>query len=166
MPKGFFTQGAAVLFSRPIALREIEPLLRAFRVVKLTDEATAPDLSGPSLTLGFRPEVNGYVSVDVQDHPWPDHMGDVKTETGLFAAWTMGHFGPFAFPGNLQRAAEQSWSWSEASSLPGRHRAFVRIRSSYVFGARDDALVRGAWHRVGSYSKPAPFSNTAGYRRP
>ena len=52
-----------------------------------------------------------------------------------------GHFGPFAFPGSLQRAAEQSWGWKEAKSLPAEHRAFIRIRLSYLFGADDDALV-------------------------
>jgi hypothetical protein len=141
MAKGFFTQGVCVLLSRPATLDEVEPLLRDFRVVKRVDDAPTPEMGGPSLIVAFRPEVNGYLSVDLSDHPWPDHMGDPKTDVTLFAAWSMGHYGPLAFPGGLERAAQQSWSWKEAKSLPDRHRAFLRIRSSYIFGAGDDTPV-------------------------
>jgi hypothetical protein len=141
MPKGFFTQGVCVLLERPATLDDIARLLRDFQVVKRIDRADNPDMGGPSLVIPFRPDVNGYVSVDLQDRPWPDQMGDPKGAPRLFAAWSMGHFGPFAFPGNLQRAAEQSWGWQEAAALPGQHRAFIRVRSSYVFGGDGDAPV-------------------------
>src|SRR5213595_2300860 len=111
MAKGFFTQGAAVLLSRAPTLDEIERLLHSFRIVRRDDEGGKPDLSGPSVILAFRPEVNGYVSVDLQSRPWPDHMGDPKSDPMLFGAWSMGHFGPLAFPGSLERAGHQSWSW-------------------------------------------------------
>jgi hypothetical protein len=141
MAKGFFTQGVCALLSRPATLDEIEPLLREFQIVGRIDDAATPDLGGPSFTVAFRPEVNGYLTVDCQDRPWPDHMGDPQREPMLFGAWSMGHFGPLAFPGNLQRAAEQSWGWDRAKAVPGQHRAFVRVRSSYLFGASDDAKV-------------------------
>jgi hypothetical protein len=141
MAKGFFTQGVCVLLSRAATLDEIEPLLREFRIVRRIDDAQTPDMGGPSFTVAFRPDVNGYVSVDIQNRPWPDHMGDPKTEPMLFGAWSMGHFGPLAFPGNLLRAAQQSWSWEGAKGVPAQHRAFLRVRSSYVFGAADDAKV-------------------------
>src|SRR5689334_20023785 len=78
MAKGFFTQGAAILMSRPVTLDEIEPLLGAFQIVKRDEKGVEPNLSGPSLLVAFRPEVNGYISIDLQNRPWPDHMGDPK----------------------------------------------------------------------------------------
>jgi hypothetical protein len=141
MAKGLFTQGAAVLFSSSPTLDELEDLLREFSVPKRDDKGTEPDLSGPSLVVTYRPQVNGYVTVDVQARQWPDHMGDPAKEPMLFGAWSMGHFGPFAYPGGLQRAGEQSWSWVEGASIPAAHRAFVRIRLSYLFGADDNARV-------------------------
>lgn len=141
MAKGFFTQGVCVLLSRPAALDQLEPLLGEFRIVKRIDDAPSPDMSGPSFTVEFRPDVNGYVSVDCRDRPWPDHMGDTKNEPVLFGAWSMGHFGPHAYPGNLQRAAQQSWVWEGGKTIPAQHQAFIRVRSSYVFGARDEDKV-------------------------
>jgi hypothetical protein len=83
----------------------------------------------------MRPEVNGYVLVDVLPHPWPDKMGDPKADPELFGAWGMGWFGPFVFPGNLMRAVEHSRGWSSAAQKTAEHAAFVRIKSSYVLGA-------------------------------
>jgi len=140
MPKGLFSQGVSVLLSRPTTLDELAPLLRDFPIAKRNDEGSG-HMGGPSWLIPFRPEVNGYVSVDLQDHPWPDHMGDPERETELLAAWSMGGFGPFAFPGNLERTGQQAWGWQEAGALAQRHRAFLRVRSSYIFGAAGEAPV-------------------------
>lgn len=59
----------------------------------------------------------------------------------LFGAWGMGHFGPCTFPGALERAVQHAYRFRDAIRLVPRHRAFVRIRSSYVFGASDDAPI-------------------------
>jgi hypothetical protein len=142
MAKGFFTQSACVLLSRPATLDEVAPLLGKFEIVGRIDAANdSADLAGPSLLLSFLPEVNGYVQIDLQDRAWPDHMGDPKNEPMLFGAWSMGHFGPLAFPGNLRRAAEQSWRWKGGREIPQQHRAFLRIRSSYIFGAGPEVRV-------------------------
>jgi len=53
----------------------------------------------------------------------------------------MGQFGPGTWPGGLERACQQSWGWPDGRSIPLAHQAFVRIRSSYGFGAADDAPV-------------------------
>ncbi len=149
MPKGFFTQSACVLLSNTTSLAAIIPLLSEFTMAKRVDQVTDPNLGGPALILSFRPEVNGYANVDVRNVKWPDHMGDPKTDAMLFAAWTMGHYGPFTFPGSLRRAQEQLWAWPEGKAVADRHVAAIQIRTSYVFGggkgvpimpADDDAL--------------------------
>jgi len=141
MAKGFFTQGVVVLLRRAPSLDEIVATLRRHVVVTRTDDAAALDLAGPSLRIPYRPASNGYVAIDVQPRVWPDHMGDPRNEPKLFGAWSMGHFGPFAFPGGLQRAAAHAWSWADGRNVPSQHRAFVRVRLTYLFGARDDARV-------------------------
>ena len=96
-------------------------------------------LSGPSLIVAYRPEVNGYVSVDIVDRPWPDHMGS-KQEQSLLGAWALGHFGPYTYPGNLERAKVYG-HWKPGARLADRHDSFVRITASYVFGGKPDQKV-------------------------
>jgi hypothetical protein len=132
--KGRYTASACVLFEQPVALEQLEGALTEFDIVNRIPEVTNWMFGGPALTVAFRPEINGYVAVDTVDKPWPDHMGDPKTEALLFGAWMMGHFGPFAFPNGLKRAAQHSWGWPEGNTIPARHGAFVRIQASYVFG--------------------------------
>jgi hypothetical protein len=84
MPRGFFTQSVCVLLAKPTSLDAITPLLSEFRIAKLIDEFKEIHFGGPSLIVAFRPEVNGYISVDVRDGTWPDHMGDPKAEPMLF----------------------------------------------------------------------------------
>jgi hypothetical protein len=140
--KGLYTQGIAVLFERPVSLQELEAALVGFEIVQRTADSSEWAFGGPTLVLSFRPEVNGYVAVDTVAREWPEEMGDPKNDFLVFGAWSMGHFGPMTFPGALARAASQSWHWPDGESVPGRHRAFVRVRASYVFGRGDgDALV-------------------------
>src|SRR5262245_17796907 len=133
--KGLFTQLAAVLLSAPVDLNEISPLLAPFGSLARLPGTTDWAIGGESLVFAFLPEVNGKVIVDVASQPWPDSMGDPKNEAMLFCAWSMGHFGPFAFPGNLSRAMQQSWGWPEGKEAAAAHKAFIRIRTSYIFGA-------------------------------
>ena len=140
--KGLTTQCLAVLLSEPVTLDRLEAAIPDFPVLKrLTDPPSAWPFGGPGLVVGFRPEVNGYVSVDVVDHPWPDDMGDPQTSTTLFGAWSMGFFGPFAYPGGLARAGQQAWAWEDAQQVASRHKAFLRVLSSYSFGAEREAPV-------------------------
>jgi len=141
MPKGFHTQGLIILLESPQSLNVLRRYLSPFEVVKEAAAAEEVWMFGPSLTVAYRPEVNGYVSVDVVNQRWPDHMGDPKKEAMLFACWSMGYFGPFAYPRGLQRAVEQSWTWKEAGATVQKHTAFVRLRTSYIYGAGRDAKV-------------------------
>jgi hypothetical protein len=134
--KGFITQALAILLRSPLPSREIEERLGEFKIAKRA-EATAP--GGPSTLVAYRPDVNGYVLIDVVDVRWPNRMGDPKTEPEVFAAWASGDFGPGAWPGGLERACQHSWVWPEGRSVPLQHQSFIRIRCSYVFGAGPEA---------------------------
>ena len=138
MPKGMFTQGICVLLERVPSLDELEAVLEEFEVCDRLEADEDWELSGPSLTVAYRPECNGLVTIDIVDRTWPDHMGDPTNEAMIFGAWSMGHFGPFAYPGGLQRASQQCWAWEPGKTISERHTAFIRIRSSYTFGAEED----------------------------
>ena len=139
--KGLFPQGIAILARGPIPLAELKPLLPAHPFLKEVPASGDWTLAGETAVIAYRPEINGYISLDTVPQPWPDHMGSPKEEPTLFTAWGMGQFGPHTFPGNLQRATEQAWHWPEARDQVPAHRAFLRLRLSYVFGAGPDARV-------------------------
>jgi hypothetical protein len=140
--KGFFTQGVSLLTNGQTTIDNIKSALRqqGFDVVKESPADEGWAFFGPSLVVAFLPEVNGYAAVDVVNQPWPDSMGDPKSDSMTFGAWSMGFFGPFAFPGNLARAQQHAWSWQAGRTIPEGHRGFIRIRMSYVFGSKKDAL--------------------------
>jgi hypothetical protein len=141
MPKGFFSQGVAVLLKNEVSLDEMADALGEFEIVNRVESTESWEFGGPSLTLAYRREVNGLVSVDIVAQPWPDEMGHPQEAPTLFGAWSMGHFGPFAFPGSLQRAVAHDYVWRDAKTVVPQHGAFLRIRASYIFGAGDDAPV-------------------------
>jgi hypothetical protein len=138
MAKGYFTQGVALLCERAPTVDELAGVLGSFEVVGRREAADSWALGGPSVLVSFQPGVNGYVMIDTVGQRWPDPMGDPKQEPMIFAAWSMGNFGPYAFPGGLARAAQQCWAWEPGRTIADRHQAFVRVRSSYAFGAKDD----------------------------
>jgi hypothetical protein len=139
--KGFFTQGLAILLRNSPSLRAVEERLGDFEIIDRVEYSAAWATGGPSVVVPYRPDVNGFVSIDVVDQRWPDRMGDPKADAGVFAAWGMGHFGPGAWPGGLERACQHSWGWPEGRSVPLQHQAFIRIRCSYLFGADANALL-------------------------
>jgi hypothetical protein len=134
--KGFITQTLAILLRKPPPSRKIEERLGEFKIARHV-EASEP--GGPSTLIAYRPDVNGYVLIDMVDGQWPDRMGDPKAEPEVFAAWASGDFGPGTWPGALERACLHSWVWPEGRSVPLQHQSFVRIRCSYVFGAGPEA---------------------------
>lgn len=140
-PRGWtFPATVCALLDAPVPLAEIARALAEYPIMREAPGAPGEygwTLGGPSLLVAYRPEVNGYVQVDLVSRPWPDAMGSPKDDTApLFAAWAMGHFGPSSFPGALERAMRYTGSNEEALREAGaRHRAFLRVRLSYVFGA-------------------------------
>jgi hypothetical protein len=132
--KGMVTACVCVLFDRPVRVEQLAAALAEFGVLKQTPGGERWEFGGPSVVIPYRRDANGLIAVDVVDRPWPDHMGDPKKEAMLFGAWSMGHFGPFAFPNGLHRAVHNCWSWPEAETVLGRHKTFVRLKTSYVYG--------------------------------
>jgi hypothetical protein len=142
MPKGNFTQCVCILLNRTPSLDEVAQSLSNVADIVSRQEATEDwQFFGPSLTIAFQPQVNGYVAVDVVDRPWPDEMGDPEKDAALFGAWALGYFGPSAFPLGLARASDQSWCWDGDAEIAHNHSSFIRIRTSYVFEADEDAPV-------------------------
>lgn len=141
MPKGFFTQTVCILLKRPVSIERAANALTAFNICASRPPAESWVFGGPSLTLAFRPEVNGYVAVDIIDRPWPDSMGDPNTDSEVFGAWTLGQFGPFTYPRGLERASQHSWAWEGGRSIAHQHSGFIRVRTSYLFGADGDLRV-------------------------
>ena len=142
MPKGFFSQCFCILLDRNVALAELESKLAAYKIVSRIENPDCPWMfAGPSLVLAYNPDANGYMSVDVVPHKWPDHMGHPEDEQELFAAWATSQFGPFPYPKGLERASQQSWTWEGAESAIANHNAFLRLRMSYSFDVPEDAPV-------------------------
>lgn len=143
MAKGFFTQGMSLLTDGRTAIDSVRTALEknGFEIVNQTAAQDNWCFGGATVVIPFLPQVNGYVTVDVVDHPWPDTMGDPKSDPMMFGAWSMGYFGPFAFPGSLTRAGQHSWTWEPGRAIAGDHHGFIRVRMSYVLGAQPDRPV-------------------------
>jgi hypothetical protein len=146
MAKGFFTQCVSLLTNGQTTIENVKAALRqqGFEIAKQVPAQENWALGGPTIVIAFLADVNGYVAVDVVNQPWPDSMGDPKSDSITFAAWSMGHFGPLAFPGGLARARQHAWAWQPAQRISEGHHGFIRLRTSYVFGAEKDAPVMPA----------------------
>jgi hypothetical protein len=136
--KGIFTQCVSVLFSRDPSLEQLEASLSSFEIRGRQTKNPSWPFSGPSITVAFRPEINGFMVVDIVNHSWPDSMGEARVDPVLFGAWSLGNFGPFTHPGALARATQQSLLWNTHGDMASDHEAFIRIRSSYVLGTQGE----------------------------
>ena len=141
MPRGIYTQTVCILLRDSVTLAQLQPLLEQYTIRKQVQASDNWGFGGPTYVIDYRPEVNGYVAVDVVNHPWPDDMGDPKEDPEIFGAWSMSGFGPVTFPAGLTRAMQQSWVWPEGKTLPTQHQGFIRVRSSYAFGADENAPI-------------------------
>src|SRR5438034_3543744 len=123
MAKGLFTQGVCLLTNGQTTIDDVRSALeeKEFEIVKRAAPQKDWRFGGPTLVVAYLPEDNGYAAVDVVNQPWPDTMGDPKGDAKTFAAWSMGHFGPFAFPGALARAGEHAWAWQPGRTVAGAH---------------------------------------------
>jgi hypothetical protein len=138
------TQCVCVLLDRAPTTEEIAARLSGYRGLGEARAAEGEDgwaIGGPSLTVDYRSDVNGKARIDILDRSWPDEMGSPDREPLIFAAWSMGHFGPTTYPGSLRRALLHNQAFPESDTLVPRHRAVVRVRTSYFFGVDRDAPV-------------------------
>ncbi len=132
MAKGLFTQGMCVLLREPIAITKLEAKLKQFELVG-RHESIEDDDAPETLVFSYQPQSGGHLLVTPSNSCWPDDMGDPDETPERFVAWSLGQFGPLAFPGCLQRATEQSWGW-DGSEATESHTAHVRLLISYVLG--------------------------------
>ena len=133
MAKGLFTQGMCILLRKPVATSELEKRLSAFNFVG-RQESIEDDDAPETLVYEYKPNTNGHLLVTPATNVWPDDMGDPDESPERFVAWTLGQFGPLAFPGCLQRAGDQAWGWEEGGERILEHTAHIRFLISYVFG--------------------------------
>ena len=133
MAKGLFTQGMCVLLRSPVSAEAVIDALDGFTLVGRHENDGDEDVS-VTLVFDYRPEVNGHLLVTLSGATWPDELGDPDEIPERFIAWSLGQYGPLAFPGCLQRAGEQSWAWEDAASQVDRHRGHIRFLVSYVIG--------------------------------
>ncbi len=137
MAKGLFTQGMCVLLREPITIDKLQSCLKDFDLVgchESVDDDDAPE----TLVMKYRSEAHGHLLVTPSSGLWPDDMGDPDESPERFVAWSLGQFGPLAFPGCLERASEQSWGWEEGSEVTKEHTAHVRFLISYVLGGEEN----------------------------
>src|SRR5215468_8372854 len=99
MPKGLYSQGVTLLTDGSTTLNDLKMALQkhGFKVVKETAASECWQFGGATLVIPYRPDINGYVAVDLVNQNWPDAMGDPKVDPMTFGAWSMGHFGPWAY---------------------------------------------------------------------
>ncbi|MDB6005616.1 MAG: hypothetical protein JWR15_2603 [Prosthecobacter sp.] len=130
----FFSQGIAVLFEQSPALGSLRHLLERNGFTVTADEDTTewPEMQGACLTLATDFESGAVCWVDICEFPWPDDMGTSGKPTLVTSAHALGAFGPFVYPGALERAL-QAPGYQAASASARSHQAFVRLRVSHFF---------------------------------
>ncbi|TWU51341.1 DUF4261 domain-containing protein [Rubripirellula reticaptiva] len=138
MAKGLFTQGMCILLRSPVTIASIEERLKDFKLVGRHDSVD-DDHAPQTLVYDYRSEVGGHLLVTPSDSVWPDDMGDPDESPERFVAWSLGQFGPLAFPGCLRRSSEQSWGWEEGEQKVKQHTSHIRLLISYVLGAEEAA---------------------------
>jgi hypothetical protein len=136
MAKGLFTQGMCVLLRKPVSVDEVLERLSGFTLSARHDAIDDVD-SEETLVFEFQAEAGGHLLVTPSTGKWPDDLGDPDESPERFVAWSLGQFGPLAFPGCLKRAVDQSWGWEAGSELAPQHTAHIRLLISYVLGAEE-----------------------------
>jgi hypothetical protein len=136
MAKGLFTQGMCVLLRQPVTVDEVLSQLSGFTLSARHDAIDDVD-SNETLVFEFQEEAGGHLLVTPSSGEWPDDLGDPDETPERFVAWSLGQFGPLAFPGCLERSIDQSWGWEEGSEMAPLHTAHIRLLISYVLGSEE-----------------------------
>jgi hypothetical protein len=139
MPKGIVTQTFCILLEEAVTIDQVRVVLEEFGESRDVPASESWAFGGPTLIFPTENNTNGTVVVDVVDEQWPDSMGHPDDEPTIYGAWSMGHFGPFTYPGSLDRTRQQCWMWEDGGEEAARHTGFVRIRVGYSFGGENDA---------------------------
>jgi hypothetical protein len=147
MPKGFFTQSAFILLEQPVAMADVRSALQGCTIRGTLDfveeDAQGHPLVGgvnwagtDVLVIDLSADGRAALLIDVLPLPWPDHFGRPDEDIKLFAALVAGQFGPFVYPESLERALAMGRASDRGlGDVRERHRALLRLRSSWVIGA-------------------------------
>lgn len=122
-----------MLLSEPVTADRLREMLSEFEYLGCHDSVADTDAS-TTLVYRFREQDDGHMLVTLSESPWPDDLGDPDSTPERFIAWSLGQYGPYAFPGCLRRAGEQSWGWEEGHEAITEHKCHLRFLISYVFG--------------------------------
>lgn len=144
MPKVFFTQSACVLLAAPVSREQLAAALSPWSpepsaaTGEGAERGTAEWAWESQPALTFSAGAGGSVVVDVVARPWPDAMGSPGTgeDAWIFGAWSTQQFGPYAWPGGLERAARYAYREGVHEAAEA-HRAFVRIRCVHLGSGED-----------------------------
>lgn len=125
-----FAHGIAVLFSETPARDSLHSCLREHLFdVEALDPAPWGWMGSPAFRVFHGCSDRPAVVVQIDPHPWPDHLGNPQETPQLFAAWSMGFMCRGAYPGCLARAQMHCSALSaEDLAAPG-HSAMVRLLS-------------------------------------
>lgn len=137
--KGIFTQGACILMDRRVGLDEVLAALGPFAPGHRPATGTPWLFESGALTIPLPDESGGVVLVDTVPSPFPDGMGATE-DAPLFSAWALGTFGPFAWPGALERALQHGPDKALVKATR-RHQGFVRVLTSYSQGQEHSPLL-------------------------
>ncbi|WP_068140737.1 DUF4261 domain-containing protein [Roseimaritima ulvae] len=136
MVRGIYTQGAAVLLAQPVDFSQVQSCLSGFELA--TTDLTPGQPDEQVLLLKDDQPGDGHAVVIYSNKRWPDDYSGLEGEPEMAAAWARGQYGPLAFPGDLQRAIEQSWRWDEGREEAASHVAHLRILYRYPVDSQDD----------------------------
>src|SRR5215471_719040 len=92
--KGIISQGVCLLTDGRTTIADVRSTVEraGFQVAREIEAQESWCFGGPAVLIPYRPEVKGAAAIDVVDRPWPDAMGDPKSDFTVFGAWSMGQF--------------------------------------------------------------------------
>ena len=136
-----FTQSLYVLTDRLVALDEVA---RALVDVPALGRQSSPAgehwaHGSDAWVAGTRHHDRGRIVIDVVHRPFPDDL-DTTNDRRLYAAWSMGQFGPMVRPGCLQRALSRISG--PISAEIAQHLGFIRLRYAYAVEGEKSGLPR------------------------
>src|SRR5260370_9343702 len=151
--KGYLTQSACVLLEYTLTSDQIEQAIKDhnFSLTKYDRGTDLLTLASASVVIDVASHLNAQSSVmiDIMSGPWPDRIPDKDQDSVQFLSWHAGAFGPYAYPGCLERALQECRTWATTSKEVQRHTAWIRLRAWHADTTRkDDSSIPENYHAI------------------